>query len=297
MKPYKNRGKESQALPRAGVAVAGLPPDPQQMPDAPETVPQDRDSAALVRRAQTGDETAFSEIVTLYERFVFHTAVRVLRMSGGNPDDGEDVAQNVFLKAWRSLDSFRGDCAVSTWLYRITVNAARDQVRVAMRHETLSLTAAEDDGGGWDDLEAPAREKIGDGKRRRSRRRGGRGNAPRPAQEKPGKPVPQQVAKPDAPKAQDKPKGPKPPKAEGEPPKSGGSRRRGRGPRPEGTKPQDTAPKAPKPQGEPKPAPQQSAAPRPEKAEGGEGQRRRRSRGGRRRSGGSKTGGTSNSEA
>ena len=55
MKPYKNRGKESQALPRAGVAVAGLPPDPQQMPDAPETVPQDRDSAALVRRAQTGD--------------------------------------------------------------------------------------------------------------------------------------------------------------------------------------------------------------------------------------------------
>lgn len=145
MKPYKNRGKESQALPRAGVAVAGLPPDPQQMPDAPETVPQDRDSAALVRRAQTGDETAFSEIVTLYERFVFHTAVRVLRMSGGNPDDGEDVAQNVFLKAWRSLDSFRGDCAVSTWLYRITVNAARDQVRVAMRHETPSLTAAEDD--------------------------------------------------------------------------------------------------------------------------------------------------------
>ena len=150
------------------------------------------------------------------------------------------------------------------------------------------LTAAEDDGGGWDDLEAPAREKIGDGKRRRSRRRGGRGNAPRPAQEKPGKPVPQQAAKPDAPKAQDKPKGSKPPKAEGEPPKSGGSRRRGRGPRPEGAKPQDTAPKAPKPQGEPKPAPQQSAAPRPEKAEGGEGQRRRRPhhRGGRRRKGG-----------
>ena len=55
------------------------------------------------------------------------------------------MAQNVFLKAWRSLDSFRGDCAVSTWLYRITVNAARDQVRVAMRHETVSLTTAEDE--------------------------------------------------------------------------------------------------------------------------------------------------------
>ena len=129
MKPYKNRGKESDVGPR--VALAELP---AQVPDTPDAVPQDRDSAALVRRAQNGDE-----------RFVYHTAVRVLRMSGGNPDDGEDVAQNVFLKAWRSLDSFRGDCAVSTWLYRITVNAARDQVRVAMRHETLSLTTAEDE--------------------------------------------------------------------------------------------------------------------------------------------------------
>ena len=140
MKPYKNRGKESDAGPR--VALAELP---AQVPDTPDAVPQDRDSAALVRRAQNGDDAAFSELVTLYERFVYHTAVRVLRMSGGNPDDGEDVAQNVFLKAWRSLDSFRGDCAVSTWLYRITVNAARAQVRVAMRHETLSLTTAEDE--------------------------------------------------------------------------------------------------------------------------------------------------------
>ena len=145
-------------------------------------------------------------------------------------------------------------------------------------------TPLEDDGGGWDDIEAPSREKIGDGKRRRSRRRGGRGNAPRPAQEKPGKPAGDKPAKPEAPKD-------KPPKAEGGQPKSGGNRRgRGRGPRPEG-KPQDGAQpresRPPRPQSQDA-RPQGGPAPKGEKAEGGEAQRRRRShhRGGRRRKGG-----------
>ena len=145
------------------------------------------------------------------------------------------------------------------------------------------LTPLEDDGG-WDDIEAPSREKIGDGKRRRSRRRGGRGNAPRPAQEKPGKPAGDKPAKPEAPKD-------KPPKAEGGQPKSGGNRRgRGRGPRPEG-KPQDGAQtresRPPRPQSQDA-RPQGGPAPKGEKAEGGEAQRRRRShhRGGRRRKGG-----------
>ena len=142
------------------------------------------------------------------------------------------------------------------------------------------LNPLEDDGGGWDDIEAPSREKIGDGKRRRSRRRGGRGNAPRPAQEKPGKPAGDKPAKAD------------PPKAEGGQPKSGGNRRgRGRGPRPEGT-PKDGAQTRENPNRPPRPpkdaAPQGGPAPKGEKAEGGEAQRRRRShhRGGRRRKGG-----------
>lgn len=148
MKPYINKGKES--LPRAD-AVSTMDPvavgRDRDMPEMDVSCPDvsEKDSAALVQRAQKGDDAAFSAIVELYERFVYNTAVRVLRMSGGNPDDGEDVAQNVFLKAWRSLDSFRGDSAVSTWLYRITVNAARDQVRVSMRHEVDSLTASDPD--------------------------------------------------------------------------------------------------------------------------------------------------------
>ena len=66
-------------------------------------------------------------------------------MCGGRAEDGEDVAQNAFLKAWRSLPTFRGDCAFSTWLYRITVNCARDHSRMEARHPTTSLSAAGDD--------------------------------------------------------------------------------------------------------------------------------------------------------
>ena len=145
----------------------------------------------------------------------------------------------------------------------------------------FGLTPLESDDDGWDDIEAPAREKIGDGKRRRSHRRGsrGRGDAPRPAQEKPGKPTSSRDAKAEAPKP-DKPKAPKHPKGqEGDQPKSGGSRRRGRGSRPEGAK---------LPGGAEKAAPQ-PAAPAGEKTEGGEAQQHRRRphhRGGRRRRGG-----------
>ena len=144
----------------------------------------------------------------------------------------------------------------------------------------FGLTPLESDDDDWDDIEAPAREKIGDGKRRRSHRRGsrGRGDAPRPAQEKPGKPTSSKDAKAEAPKP-DKPKAPKHPKGqEGDQPKSGGSRRRGRGSRPEGAKFQGEAEKS---------APQPSA-PAGEKAEGGEAQQHRRRphhRGGRRRRG------------
>ena len=156
-----------------------------------------------------------------------------------------------------------------------------------------------EDSDGWDDIEAPSREKIGDGKRRRSRRRGGRGNAPRPAQEKPGKPVGDKPAKPESPKD-------KPAKAEGGQPKSGNRRRggRGRGQNPE-TQPRENSrennrndprengkdsareSRPPRPQGQDA-RPQGGAAPKGEKAEGGEAQRRRRPhhRGGRRRKGG-----------
>jgi len=121
--------------------------DSQAMLDLASHTDSDAGAAAetLVKKARRGDEAAFGALVETYERFVYHTALRVLRMCGGRAEDGEDVAQDAFMKAWRSLDSFRGDCAFSTWLYRITVNCARDHCRMESRHPTTSLHAVGDD--------------------------------------------------------------------------------------------------------------------------------------------------------
>ncbi len=109
--------------------------------------------ANLIERAKNGDNDAFSSIVEEYERFVYNTACRVLSASGLSLDPADDIAQVAFIKAWQNLGAFRGDCSFSTWLFRITVNSARDSIRSASRKPTVSLTKSEDDsedGEEWD---------------------------------------------------------------------------------------------------------------------------------------------------
>ncbi len=105
----------------------------------------DKDVDALVKRAKSGDTDAFSEIVTCYERFVYNTACRVLTASGLSIADADDIAQDSLIKAWRSLSTFRGECSFSTWLFRVTVNTARDVIRINARRPVVSLTRSEDD--------------------------------------------------------------------------------------------------------------------------------------------------------
>lgn len=77
----------------------------------------------LVRRAQRGDRLAFERLVDRHQARLFTLAARTL----GSRDEAADAVQDAFLRAWRRLDSFRGDALFSTWLYRICVNAAHDQ--------------------------------------------------------------------------------------------------------------------------------------------------------------------------
>ena len=79
----------------------------------------------LVRRANRGDLEAFGEIVERYRLRVLRTAHGIV----GSSDEAEDVAQEVFVKAWQALDSFRPGGSLGSWLYRITVNAAIDATR------------------------------------------------------------------------------------------------------------------------------------------------------------------------
>ncbi len=95
---------------------------------------------SLLQRAQRGDADAFEEIVRANEKTAYHLALRQL----GSREAAEDAAQEVFLKAYTSLGSFRGDSRLSVWLYRITSNVCVDMLR--RRRETVSLYTENEDG-------------------------------------------------------------------------------------------------------------------------------------------------------
>ena len=89
--------------------------------------------ARLVKRAARGDSEAFAELVARHRDRVWAIALRLCR----DRDDAEDVLQETFLAAWRSLDRFGGRSEVSTWLYRIAVNKSYDLI--GRRRATATL--------------------------------------------------------------------------------------------------------------------------------------------------------------
>ena len=95
-----------------------------------------------------GSEIAdFDTIVEKHSDFVYNVAFRMM----GKPEDAEDVAQDAFISAYRAFDRFRGESRVTTWLYRITVNAALMKLRKEKRARTLTQTGLEDmDVVSWD---------------------------------------------------------------------------------------------------------------------------------------------------
>ncbi len=83
------------------------------------------DDRKLVERAREGDGSAFRVLVERYMKKVYAVALDMT----GNHHEAEDISQDVFLKAYGSLPRFRGRAGVSTWLYRMTVNACIDRSR------------------------------------------------------------------------------------------------------------------------------------------------------------------------
>ena len=77
------------------------------------------DDRELIARAAQGDERAFSELVRRHQGWVRQLAFRYARQG----QDAEELAQEIFLRAWRHARSFRGEAAFATWLYRLAVNA------------------------------------------------------------------------------------------------------------------------------------------------------------------------------
>jgi RNA polymerase sigma-70 factor (ECF subfamily) len=84
---------------------------------------------ALVERVQQGDRSAFDVLVSRYQHKVVKLVMRYVR----DQAEALDVTQEAFLKAYRALPRFRGDSAFYTWLYRITINTAKNHLVAARR--------------------------------------------------------------------------------------------------------------------------------------------------------------------
>ena len=98
--------------------------------------------AAIVRKVLGGDANAFETLVLEYEKIVYNIALRMT----GNSEDAADMTQEAFIKAYNSLQSFRGDSKFSVWLYRIVSNVCLDFLRSKNRRPTVSLSVEDDDG-------------------------------------------------------------------------------------------------------------------------------------------------------
>jgi RNA polymerase sigma-70 factor (ECF subfamily) len=89
-----------------------------------------RDDAALVTASQAGDRAAFDEIVGRHRRAIYQVCFRFVN----NHEDASDLAQETFVRAWKGLDNFKGEAALSTWLYRIAVNVCLNRVSAKRIH-------------------------------------------------------------------------------------------------------------------------------------------------------------------
>ena len=114
----------------------------------------------LVERLREGDSTAMPELQTTYGARIYQLAFRYMK----NREDAEEVMQDVLLRVFRKIDAFRGDAALSSWIYRITFNTAMSRLRTLkyrrpaeVSRELVSRTDPDDLGAprdlaDWSDL-------------------------------------------------------------------------------------------------------------------------------------------------
>jgi RNA polymerase sigma-70 factor (ECF subfamily) len=125
---------------------------------APDTIGHDGSGVALlddtdarlVERLVARDERAFNALVRAYERRVFSVALRML----GNRAEAEDLAQEVFVQIFKAIGTFRGESKLSTWIYRIAINLAKNRGKyLRVRHTDAhdEIDAADERGSSGQD--------------------------------------------------------------------------------------------------------------------------------------------------
>jgi RNA polymerase sigma-70 factor (ECF subfamily) len=110
----------------------------QNLMPVERAVPEDREEAGWIVRAQAGDDSAIGWLIARYRQRAVRLATHILR----RPGEAEDVAQEAFVRAFRNLRSFRGEGRFYTWLYQIVVRICLDRRKLARWNAETPLDAA-----------------------------------------------------------------------------------------------------------------------------------------------------------
>ncbi len=102
------------------------------------------------------DRGEFEDLVREHHPYILRLCLSILR----DPGESDEAAQDTFIKAWRSRDSWRGDSSFQTWLHRIAVNRCRDLLRARKRRRTVSFDALIEEAGEAAGGSTPDRSKA-----------------------------------------------------------------------------------------------------------------------------------------
>ena len=112
--------------------------------------------SALLERLKAGEEGALGDLADAYGGKIYQLAFRYLR----NREDAEEVAQDVLFKVYRKVSAFRGDAALSSWIYRITFNTAMSRLRTAQHQRSQAEPSRTSSEG--EELQPKARRDLAD---------------------------------------------------------------------------------------------------------------------------------------
>ena len=115
------------------------------------------DDTVLVRDAQRGNRAAFEELVRHYDQAVLRLAMHLT----GSDHEAQDIYQEAFLKAYRSIGSFRFECSFYTWIYRIVTNLCLDHLRKRQVRKEDAPVATDSEGEVYDMLDQVADARAG----------------------------------------------------------------------------------------------------------------------------------------
>src|SRR6266481_6137643 len=120
-------------------------------------VPRRIDDTMLVREAQRGNRAAFEELVRHYDQAVLRLAMHLT----GSEHEAQDIYQEAFLKAYKSMGSFRFECSFYTWIYRIVTNLCLDHLRKRQVRKEDAPVAVDAEGQTYDMLDQVADARAG----------------------------------------------------------------------------------------------------------------------------------------